>query len=156
MTQIEILKKKIQEAEAIIVGGASGLSAAAGFRFYYMNDATFKQIAGQLGEKYHADGFFPLFYHPQIKKGELWAALLREYKYLYECYTGEPYEDLAELLKDKNYYIATTNRMRSFSTPSLPRRLLAFREISATGSVSILVQTRFIPTRKRCMSCWTR
>ena len=45
MTQIEILKKKIQEAEAIIVGGASGLSAAAGFRFYYMNDATFKQIA---------------------------------------------------------------------------------------------------------------
>lgn len=59
MTQIEILKKNIQEAEAIIVGGASGLSAAAGFRFYYMSDATFKQIAGQLGEKYHADGFFP-------------------------------------------------------------------------------------------------
>ena len=27
---IEILKKKIQEAEAIIVGGASGLSTAAG------------------------------------------------------------------------------------------------------------------------------
>ena len=69
MTQIEILKKNIQEAEAIIVGGASGMSAAAGFRFYYMSDATFKQIAGQLGEKYHADGFFPLLYHLQIKKG---------------------------------------------------------------------------------------
>lgn len=64
-----------------------------------MSDATFKQIAGQLGEKYHADGFFPLAYHPQIKQGELWAALLREYKYLYECHTGEPYEDLAELLE---------------------------------------------------------
>lgn len=114
MAQIEILKKKIQEAEAIIVGGASGLSAAAGFRFYYMNDATFKQIAGQLGEKYHADGFFPLFYHPQIKKGELWAALLREYKYLYECHTGEPYENLAELLEGKNYYIATTNQDAQF------------------------------------------
>ena len=45
MTQIEILKKNIQKAEAIIVGGASGMSAAAGFRFYYMSDATFKQIA---------------------------------------------------------------------------------------------------------------
>lgn len=156
MTQIEILKKNIQEAEAIIVGGASGMSAAAGFRFYYMRDATFKQIAGQLGEKYHADVFFPLAYHPQIKKGELWAALLREYKYLYECHTGEPYEDLAELLKGKNYYIATTNQDAQFFAPSLPRRLLAFREISATGSVNILVQTRFIPTRKRCMSCWTR
>lgn len=53
-------------------------------------------------------------YHPQIKKGELWAALLREYKYLYECHTGEPYEDLAELLKDKNYYIATTNQDAQF------------------------------------------
>ena len=41
MTQIEILKKN-QEAEAIIVGGASGMSAA-GFRFYYMSYATFKQ-----------------------------------------------------------------------------------------------------------------
>lgn len=35
-------EKNIQEAEAIIVGGASGMSAA-GFRFYYMSDATFKQ-----------------------------------------------------------------------------------------------------------------
>lgn len=125
MTQIEILKKKIQEAEAIIVGGASGMSAAAGFRFYYMNDATFKQIAGQLGEKYHADVFFPLMYHPQIKKGELWAALLREYKYLYECHTGEPYEDLAELLDGKNYYIATTNQdaqfFRTFPAEKIPR-----------------------------------
>lgn len=68
MAQIEILKK-IQEAEAIIVGGASGLSAAAGFRFYYMNDATFKQIAGQLGEKYHADGFSHCFIIRKSRKG---------------------------------------------------------------------------------------
>ena len=36
-------EKNIQEAEAIIVGDASGMSAAAGFHFYYMSDATFKQ-----------------------------------------------------------------------------------------------------------------
>ena len=95
--QFDLLRRKIEEADAIVVGGASGMSAAAGFRFYYMNDATFKQIAGQLGEKYHADGFFPLFYHPQIKKGELWAALLREYKYLYECHTGEPYGNIRKM-----------------------------------------------------------
>lgn len=138
------------------MGGASGLSAAAGFRFYYMNDATFKQIAGQLGEKYHADGFFPLFYHPQIKKGELWAALLREYKYLYECHTGEPYENLAELLEGKNYYIATTNQDAQFFRTFPAEKITRIQEISATGSVNILVQTRFIPTKKRYMSCWTR
>ena len=47
-------------------------------------------------------------------------------------------------------------RMRSFSAPSLPGRSLAFRAISAIGNVSILVQMRSIPTRRRCMSCWTR
>ena len=47
-------------------------------------------------------------------------------------------------------------RMHSFSAPSLPRILLAFRAISAIGNVGILVQTRSIPTRRRCMSCWTR
>lgn len=47
-------------------------------------------------------------------------------------------------------------RMRSFSAPSQPRRSLAFRAISAIGNVNILVQTRSIPTRRRCMSCWTR
>ena len=156
MTQIEILKKNIQEAEAIIVGGASGMSAAAGFRFYYMNDATFKQIAGQLGEKYHADGFFPLAYHPQIKKGELWAALLREYKYLYECHRVSHTRICLNYSKARTIILPPPIRMRSFSAPSLPRRSLAFRAISATGSASILVQTRFIPTRERCMSCWTR
>ncbi len=153
---IEILKKKIQEAEAIIVGDASGLSAAAGFRFYYMNDATFKQIAGQLGEKYHADGFFPLFYHPQIKKGELWAALLREYKYLYECHTGEPYENLAELLEGKNYYIATTNQdaqfFRTFPAEKITRIQGDFRYWQCKHTCT----DEIIPTKKRCMSCWTR
>lgn len=114
MTHLEQLRKAIQEAEAIVIGGASGMSAAAGFRFYYQNDDTFRQIAGKLGEKYNADGFFPLMYHPQIQKEEIWAALIREYKYLYECHTGEPYRDLAELLEGKNYYIATTNQDAQF------------------------------------------
>ena len=113
--QFDLLRRKIEEADAIVVGGASGMSAAAGFRFYYMNDATFKQIAGQLGEKYHANGFFPLFYHPQIKKGELWAALLREYKYLYECHTGEPYGNIRKMGEVFSTTIElTTNRSLEF------------------------------------------
>lgn len=32
--KIDLLKKKIDEADAIVVGGASGMSAASGFVFY--------------------------------------------------------------------------------------------------------------------------
>lgn len=43
MTQIEILKKTFRRQKPSSLGGASGMSAAAGSRFYYMSDATFKQ-----------------------------------------------------------------------------------------------------------------
>ena len=39
---LDILKSKIEEADAIVVGGASGMSAASGFRFYYQDDEVFK------------------------------------------------------------------------------------------------------------------
>lgn len=41
----DILKRKIEEADAIVVGGASGMSAASGFRFYYQDDEVFRQLA---------------------------------------------------------------------------------------------------------------
>lgn len=40
--------------------------------------------------------------------------LLRVAKYIYECETGGTYKDLAELLRGKNYYIATTNQDAQF------------------------------------------
>ncbi len=56
--KIELLKQKINGAEAIVVGTASGMSAASGLRFYYQDDNDYKQIAGGLREKY---GVYNLF-----------------------------------------------------------------------------------------------
>lgn len=111
---IELLRKKINEADAIAVGGASGMSAASGFVFYYQRDEVFRKIAGSLEDKYGFHNFFDAFYHQGHTRGEHWAMILRETKYLYECPTGETYSDLAELLQGKNYYIATTNQDAQF------------------------------------------
>lgn len=51
--KIDLLKKKIDEADAIVVGGASGMSAASGFVFYYQDDDVYKMLAGGLAEKYN-------------------------------------------------------------------------------------------------------
>ena len=110
----DILKRKIEEADAIVVGGASGMSAASGFRFYYQDDEVFRQMAGSLREKYGFRNMFDGFYHPRMTKGEHWALQLRTIKYDYECETGETYTDLAELLEGKNYYIVTTNQDAQF------------------------------------------
>lgn len=111
---IELLKQKIDEADAIVVGGAAGMSAASGFKFYYMDDAVFRQLAGGLSDKYGFRSWFDGFYERRLTRGEWWALVLRLIKYVYECETGETYVDLADILEGKNYYIVTTNQDAQF------------------------------------------
>ena len=108
--QLKRLEDKINDADAIVIGVASGMSAASGFRFYYMDDPTYRMIAGGLADKYDIHSMFDLLYDPRLSRGEWWAMILRTIKYIYECETGETYTDLAELVKDKNYYAVTTNQ----------------------------------------------
>ena len=108
--KIKLLKEKIDSAEAIVVGIASGMSAANGERYYYQDDDDFKKLAGSLRDKYDIHSWFDLYYDPRVTKEEHWAMLLRHIKHLYEAEAGETYKDLAEILKGKNYYIVTTNQ----------------------------------------------
>lgn len=112
--QIEILKKKIEEADAVVVGGASGMSAASGFKFYYQDDEVFRDLAGTLREKYGFRNMFDGFYNQSMSRGEHWALVIRTIRYIYECETGDTYKDLAELLRGKDYYIVTTNQDAQF------------------------------------------
>lgn len=111
---ISRLKEKINNAELIIAGGASGMSAASGFRFYYVDDVVFRRIAGDLANKYNYHNYFDGYYCREQKRGEWWALVLRAIKYQYECPTGETYADLAELLEVRDYYIVTTNQDAQF------------------------------------------
>lgn len=74
--KIDLLRKKIDEADAIVVGGASGMSAASGFKFYYQCDDVFRRIAGSLEQKYGFHNFFDGLYDRQHTRGEHWAMLL--------------------------------------------------------------------------------
>ena len=112
--KIDLLRKKIDEADAIVVGGASGMSAASGFVFYYQEDKVFHELAGGLARKYGIHNMFDAFYDRRLTRGEHWAVVLRTIKYIYDCYTGDTYTDLAKLLEGKNYYIATTNQDAQF------------------------------------------
>lgn len=137
--KIEILKKKIEEADAIVVGGASGMSAASGFKFYYADDDVFKNIAGGLREKYDVHSQFDAYYDRRLTKGEHWAMLLRTIKYLRECETGETYLDLSEILKGKNYYIVTTNQDAQF-----------FRVFPADRITRLQGDFRYFQCKNRC------
>lgn len=90
------------------------MSAASGFRFYYMDDDDYKQLAGGLREKYQRFSMFDLFYDPRLLPGERWALYLRTAHRIHHSATGETYTDLARLLEGRHYYVATTNQDAQF------------------------------------------
>ena len=137
--KIEILKQKINGADAIVVGTASGMSAASGLRFYYQDDDDYKQIAGGLRGKYGVYNLFDAYYDQRLCDEEHWALLLRTIKHLYEVETGETYVDLKEILEGKNYYIVTTNQDAQL-----------FRVFPADKITRLQGDSRYFQCKNRC------
>ena len=104
---IESLRSAILTSDAIVIGAGSGLSTAAGFRY---SGKFFKRYFGDFMRKYgirdmYSGGFFPF-----PTREEFWAWWSRHIYYnRYDVTPGKPYADLLELVKDKNYFVLTTN-----------------------------------------------
>ena len=56
--QIQDFVQKVKDADCVIVGGASGLSAAGGGDFYYEDNASYRKYFGKYAEKYGFKGAF--------------------------------------------------------------------------------------------------
>ena len=112
---INSLIQRIQDADAIVVGAASGMSAAAGFRHYYEHDKDFVENLGEFEKKYGYRNTFDGFYYHYQTSEERWAFISRNLCMILDAQTCQPYYDLYEILKDKNYYILTTNQDTQFN-----------------------------------------
>ena len=102
--QIECLVKEIKEAECVLVGGASGLSAAGGGDFYYEDNASYRKYFGKFAEKYHFKGAFDGMMRQWDSREEFWGYLAT---FLYTTQTAEirePYRDLDSLLQGKDFF----------------------------------------------------
>ena len=106
--------REIQEADCILVGGASGLSAAGGGDFYYEDNASFRKYFGKFAEKYHFKGAFDGMFRQWNDRAALWAYLAT---FLHTTQTAperEPYLDLDVLLKGTDFFVLTTNQDTQF------------------------------------------
>lgn len=112
--QIEKLLQKMEEADAVIIGGAAGMSAASGYN-WYETDETFLKYFGKFAEKHGIKSTFFGFYHPFETKEERWAYIAALIKFVYDMEAGQTYLDLKQLLKDKAYFVLTTNQDAQFS-----------------------------------------
>jgi len=105
--KINRIKELISDSEYILIGAGSGLSTAAGIDYA---GEEFKRDFKDFINKYHfTDLYTASFYNFQTEE-EKWAYFA---KHIYFADTGREammlYKKIFELLKDKNYFIITTN-----------------------------------------------
>lgn len=112
--QISQLVKQIREADCILVGGASGLSAAGGGDFYYDDNDSYRKYFEKYAKKYHFKGAFAGMMHQWSSREEFWGYLATFLHTTQTAPVRQPYRDLDTLLKGKDIFILTTNQDTQF------------------------------------------
>lgn len=124
--KIEQLKEKIENTDAILIGAGAGLSTAAGFTY---NGNRFQKYFSDFIEKYHFRNMYEGGFYPFDSLEEYWAYWSR---YIYiNRYMDAPkpvYENLFELVKDKDYFILTTNVDHCFQKAGFAKERLFYTQ----------------------------
>ena len=124
--RIELLKNEIQNADAVVIGAGAGLSTSAGFTY-----------SGERFEKYFFDfikeygirdiysgGFYP-FPDDEIH----WAWWARHIYFNRYVKAPKPvYDELFSLLKDKDYFVITTNVDHQFQKAGFDKKRLFYTQ----------------------------
>ena len=112
--QIHRLVQEVKEADCVVVGGASGLSAAGGGDFYYEDNDSYRKYFRPFAEKYHFKGAFAGMMHPWKTREEYWGYLATFLHTTQTAPVRHSYLDLDALLKGKDFFILTTNQDTQF------------------------------------------
>ena len=124
--KIRKLGKALEEVEAVIIGAGAGLSASAGFVY---TGERFQAYFSDFEEKYGFHDMYSGGFYPYKTLEEYWAYWSR-YIYL-NRYMDPPrpvYEDLLELVKDKDYFVLTTNVDHCFQKAGFEKERLFYTQ----------------------------
>ena len=98
-----------------VISDGGGSSVAAGYDCAYHNDKYFEKYLGEFGRKYGFEGSFNGYYYRYQTSEERWAFLAAAIYMNMDLPDGPVYENLFDLLKEKTYFIVTTNQDTLFS-----------------------------------------
>ena len=123
---VEKLRQALRDAQTVIVGAGAGLSTSAG---YVYSGARFRKYFGDFRRKYHFRDMYSGGFHPYETPEEHWAYWSR---YIYiNRYMDAPkpvYDDLLALVRDRDYFVITTNVDHCFQRAGFDKRRLFYTQ----------------------------
>lgn len=124
--KIEKLRQVLNEAEAVIIGAGAGLSTAAGFTY---SKERFWKYFSDFAEKYGFKDMYTGGFYPYETLEEFWAYWSR---YIFiNRYKNPPkpvYQELYSLVKDKDYFVITTNVDHCFQKAGFDKKRLYYTQ----------------------------
>ena len=124
--ELDALRQKLAEADAVLIGAGAGLSAAAGFAY---SGERFRRYFGDFAAQYHFADMYAGGFYPYGSLEEYWAYWSR---YIWiNRYMDAPkpvYSRLYDLVKDKDYFVLTTNVDHCFQKAGFDKARLFYTQ----------------------------
>ena len=123
---IETLRSAIADADAVLIGAGAGLSTAAGFTY---SGERFQTYFSDFIEKYRFRDMYSGGFYPFRTPEEMWAYWSR---YIFiNRYMDPPkpvYKQLLDLVRDKDYFVLTTNVDHCFQKAGIDKTRLFYTQ----------------------------
>ena len=123
---IETLRSAIADADAVLIGAGAGLSTAAGFTY---SGERFQTYFSDFIEKYRFRDMYSGGFYPFRTPEEMWAYWSR---YIFiNRYMDPPkpvYKQLLDLVRDKDYFVLTTNVYHCFQKAGIDKTRLFYTQ----------------------------
>ena len=120
------LRLALEEAEAVVIGAGAGLSTAAGLTYA---GPRFEENFSDFIEKYGITDMYTGGFYPFESQEEKWAWWSRHI--FLNRYTAPPlpvYDQLLELVKEKDYFVLTTNVDHQFQRAGFDKSRLFYTQ----------------------------
>ena len=124
--RISRLKKKIETADAIVIGAGAGLSTSAGLTY---SGERFERYFFDFAKKYGIRDIYSGGFYPFPDEETRWAWWARHIYYNRYIDAPKPvYQELLLLVKDKDYFVVTTNVDHQFQRAGFYKKRLFYTQ----------------------------
>lgn len=124
--QIDKLRVALDASDAVVIGAGAGLSTAAGYTY---SGERFEKLFGDFAARYGFTDMYSGGFYPYDSLEEYWAFWSRYIK----CNRYDPiprpvYDQLLDLVRDRDYFVLTTNVDHCFQRAGFDKQRLFYTQ----------------------------